>query len=60
MKTNDDYERVINKLKKVHKHYFKLISISSKITDKTFYRDITELIEKILESENIEVTRKYD
>lgn len=60
MKTNDDYERVINKLKKVHKHYFKLISISSKITDKTIYREITELIEKILESENIEVTRKYD
>ena len=60
MKTNDDYERVINKLKKAHKHYFKLIEHSSRISDKTAYRNKIELIEMILESENIEVTRKYD
>ena len=59
MKT-DNYERVINKLKNAHEHYFKLIERSARISDKTAYRNKIELIEIILESENIEVTRKYD
>lgn len=57
---NDDYERVINKLKTLHERYFKLIERSSKISDKTAYRTKIELIEMILESENIEVKRNYD
>ncbi len=57
---NEAYERVINKLKLLHKHYYNLIPHITKISEKTILRHKVELIEKILESENIEVKRNYD
>ena len=57
---NEDYERIINKLKKLHRFYYGLSFKMSKISDKTIARVKMELIEKILESEHIEVTREYD
>jgi len=57
---DEDYERIINKLKKSHKHYFKLIELSPRISDKVTFRVVVELLEKILESENVEFTRDYD
>lgn len=54
------YERLINKLKKLHKHYYNLIPHLTKISEKTTTRSKMELIETILASENIEVTRNYD
>jgi hypothetical protein len=57
---DEAYEKLINKLKKLHKHYYNLLPHLTKISEKTITRTKMELIETILASENIEVTRTYD
>ena len=57
---NKDYERVINKLKLLYECYYDLMPRVARMDEKIRIRSKIELIEKIFESENIEVTKNYE